>query len=234
VSGIFTCKICGKTFPTVGALGGHSNVHRSSDIELTDIQKQVILGSLLGDMWIYKHGHSGVNPEVGVKHSTKQRDYIMWKYEILRDIAREPPREFAGDGYGKGTIMLQFSSKSLSCLNSIYNATHPGNVKRVTKEWLDMINHPIAIATWFMDDGCRESKYRFSFALGRSESDACFMLQSFMVGKWNIETSLYTHIGKIEHRDRTQMYLVTNKENSSKLKSLIEPYIIPSMMYKIR
>jgi hypothetical protein len=221
-------------FSTVGALGGHSNIHRNSDVKLTDLQNQMILGSLLGDMWIYKNGHSKLNPEVGVKHSIKQRDYILWKYDVLRNIARGYPTEFPGSGYGKGTTMLQFSSKSLQCLNSIYNATHPDGGKCVTKEWLDMINHPIAIATWFMDDGCRHNAYQFSFALGRSESNVCFLIQEFMREKWDINTVIYTHIGKVGKRDIVQKYLHTNTQDSDKLKTLIKPYIIPSMMYKIR
>jgi hypothetical protein len=229
-----TCEICESTFSTVGALGGHSNIHRSSDIELTDIQKQVILGSLLGDMWIYRNGHEGLNPEFGVKHSSKQKDYILWKYETLQNLARGEPKEFDGGGYGEGTRMLSFQSKSLPCLIPIFNATHRDGRKCITKEWLDMINHPIAIAVWFMDDGCSDSKYRFSFALGRSTMEECFALQSFMRDVWDIETTVYNHIGKVGQRDNIQRYLFVSKQNITKLQDLIKPYIIPSMMYKIR
>lgn len=231
---MFTCKNCGKNFKTVSALGGHSNIHRRSDVELTDLQKQVILGSLLGDMWIYRNGHKGLNPELGIKHSLKQKEYILWKYEILRNLARGVPTEFNGSGYGKGTRMVAFQSQSLSCLIPIFNATHRGGLKCVTEEWLSMITHPIAIATWFMDDGCRHNPNQFSFALGRSESDACELLRSFMREKWDINTIIYTHIGKVGRRDIVQKYLHTNTRDSEKLKTLIKPYIIPSMMYKIR
>jgi len=230
---MYICEKCGKSFPKQNGLGGHMNIHRSENIELTELQEQMILGSLLGDMWIYKNGHSGLNPELGVKHSTNQRDYIMWKYEMLRDIARGFPKEFAGSGYGEGTTMVAFHSKSLPCLIPIYNATHPDGNKCVTKEWVDMISHPISIATWFMDDGCRHNKNQFSFALGRTEQDACDLLQSFMIDRWDINTVIYTHVGKSGSRGVVQKYLHTNTKDSVKLKELIEPYVIPSMRYKI-
>jgi hypothetical protein len=231
---MYMCEKCGMRFSTSRSLGGHSNIHRNSDVKLTDLQQQIILGSLLGDMWIYKNGHSKLNPEVGVKHSSKQRDYILWKYDILRNIARGFPIEFPGSGYGKGTTMLQFSSKSLQCLNSIYNATHPFGRKHVTTNWLEMINHPIAIAVWFMDDGCRNNAHQASIALGRSESNACSLLQLLMKDRWDIDTVVHTHIGKVGSRDITQTYLHFNKKPFDALRTLIKPYIIPSMMYKIR
>jgi DNA-directed RNA polymerase subunit RPC12/RpoP len=66
------------------------------DIQLTKTQEQMILGSLLGDMAIWRQ-HKGVtgtsNPELRISHSTKQRDYVMWKYDILKNIARREPYE---------------------------------------------------------------------------------------------------------------------------------------------
>lgn len=230
--GVYTCEICGKDFETHNSIGGHSNIHRNIDVEPTDFQKQVILGSLLGDMWIYRNG-GGVNPEFGVTHSTNQREYILWKYNVLHNLARGVPEERDGTGYGKGFRTMHFHSRSLPCLIPILEATHREGKKCVTREWLDMINNPVALAVWYMDDGCRNKKTTSTFALGKMANDEGALLQSFMKNKWGIETKLDVIIGKVGQRDNTQLQLRTNKADSIKLWKLIEPYVIPSMRYKI-
>ncbi len=41
---------------------------------------QILLGSLLGDMYLRKECK---NPNIEETHSTNQKDYLKWKYKIL-------------------------------------------------------------------------------------------------------------------------------------------------------
>jgi hypothetical protein len=43
---------------------------------------QIILGSLLGDMYC---GKEGLNSHIEETHSILQKDYLAWKYSILKD-----------------------------------------------------------------------------------------------------------------------------------------------------
>lgn len=71
-----------------------SEVHRlnyhtmKNHIHLTDIQRQLIMFSLLGDGHIDKRKEQ---PVFIVSHAENQRDYLYWKYEILKNLCNKGP-----------------------------------------------------------------------------------------------------------------------------------------------
>src|SRR3989344_7267463 len=58
---------------------------------LNRIQKDLIIGSLLGDGSLRLMGRSREASFV-VDHSEKQKDYVLWKYEVLRNWVNREPR----------------------------------------------------------------------------------------------------------------------------------------------
>jgi hypothetical protein len=212
------------------------------DITITDFQRQMILGSLLGDMAIWKQGkkttkYGLANPELRISHSTKQREYVMWKYEILKDIARKEPYEFVQkSGFGVGFSSCRFETKSLPCLNSIYDVVvGKDGKKHISQEWLDQITHPVALATWFMDDGSRGGDYfRPWFALGLSTDSEVEIIREWLIDKWGLTTRYYREGGSpSSYNENTYARVYISNIDKEKFKRIIQPYIIPSMIYKI-
>jgi len=210
----------------------------NDDIALTKIQEQMILGSLLGDMCIWRQ-HKGItgisNPELRISHSSKQRDYVMWKYDILKNIARKEPYEIIQKtGFGAGFSAVRFETKSLSCLNPIYDVVMgEENEKHITQEWLDMITDPIAIATWFMDDGSlgRTGRGCQWFALGLSTDNEVDLIQSWLNDVWSLKTSYTRSTGT--YNDNTYAILSILAVSRNEFNRIIIPHIIPSMKYKV-
>ena len=209
------------------------------NITITDLQKQMIFGSLLGDMCIWKQ-RSGVRcrmarPELRISHSTKQRDYVMWKYEILKNIARKEPYEFIQKtGFGAGFGSCRFETRSLNCLEPIYSVViGKDGKKHVTQEWLDQITNPIALATWYMDDGSKGSGFRIKpwFAMGLATEQEVNIVQEWLRNTWGIETNYNRATGY--YNDNTYAILSITLGYREKFIQLIKPYIIPTMEYKI-
>jgi len=59
---------------------------------LSNIQKQVILGSILGDGYMRKK----TNAHLQITHSYKQKDYVDWKYKILKNFVSSVPKKYDG------------------------------------------------------------------------------------------------------------------------------------------
>ena len=57
---------------------------KNNDIPLTQIQKDLIYGSLMGDA---KRQHTKWNSSVGFGHGSGQKDYLEWKYFMLKNVA---------------------------------------------------------------------------------------------------------------------------------------------------
>ena len=214
-------------------------------LELTEIQRQLILGTLLGDGHI-RVPDNGSHPLIKIAHSVKQKEYVVWKYDHLSSLCRMKPYEGTSELNDRTYGNCYFSTRSLPCLDEIYKLTVIDNKKTVTKSWVDAITHPIALAAWFMDDGTINQQKKKSgnscttdmrFALGNASDSECNTLSKFLNDVWDIPTKLCklppTKHGKYEGRIYSELR-ITRTENLMRFKDLIQPYIIPSMSYKTR
>lgn len=64
---------------------------------LTQLQKSVIIGSILGDGHLRKAlGRKDAFLEIN--HSIKAKEYVNWKYSILKSISKSNPKMRKGNG----------------------------------------------------------------------------------------------------------------------------------------
>lgn len=230
-----TCIICGEEYNSGRGLHWHMRSHTHDHVIPTELQRQVILGSLLGDMSISARSKKH-NPYIQVGHTTKQTEYLMWKFNILKSLTtgREPSVSswYQTDlGYKSGKKIynsIHFQTRSLRCLVPIYDMVRSNGNKHVSTKWLNEIKDPIGIAVWYMDDGCLLSKFNAVFALGLRSPGEQFAIQDWMMATWDIETHIYT-----QTNTKYKILSISSKSNLRKFRDLVEPYIIPSMRYKI-
>lgn len=195
---------------------------------------------ILGDGYL----HTTKNPKseyVGLKleHSTAQVDYLKYKADILLSIfGGKTPSIYFRDRLDKRTNRTYKSCatyKSNSYLKILKGWIYKNGVKTYSNEVLNMLT-PEGIALWYMDDGGKGSVYiskktgKISSCVSYLCTDCSFeqatLLKEYFLSKWGIEFKLY-NIRKDQYR------LAANTANSKKLVSLVRPYIIPSMQYKI-
>ena len=183
--------------------------------QLSHIQEQMILGSLLGDMNIGKPRKHYPTCRLALVHSTKQKELFMKKVEILG--------EFMGDNRTNNTYStIRGNSKSHKVFNDIYNKLYINGVKTITQEYLDMIDHPIALAYWFMDDGSHSGTIATnSFSLNEVN-----LLSNWLKNKFDINTT-------IQKNNNYYIIYITSYSRIN-FDELVAPYIIPSMKYKLK
>lgn len=114
------------------------------------------------------------------------------------------------------------NSKSHKVFTDIYNILYLNNNKILTQEYLNKINHPIALAYWFMDDGTE----RGTIATHCFSEEENNLLLNWMLNKWNIKCS-------IQHEKKyLKLYILS--ESRLDFERLIFPYMVPSMYYKLK
>ena len=191
-------------------------------VNLTEEERNVILGTLLGDGSISLSGPNQTSARIRIQQSLSQKRLVKWKYERLKRLVGTRPRVVSNGGYGK--LLCAFSTLSFPELKDIYEMTHVGTKKAITTQWLESISHPIALAVWYMDDGSQGRSAMFIHTEGYSQKENK-MLSAWLTDRWNIENKIIS-VGKYW---RLQ-FPATGRDF---FQDLIREYVIPEMSYKI-
>jgi recombination protein RecA len=113
---------------------------------LSDQQMQVILGSLMGDgnLSPNRRGRSGTRFRLG--HGAQQAAYLDWKVSLLGNI------ECSRRTDARGAVFADFTP--LPELAELHDVVYFGDGKKhLSWDYLKALS-PLALAVWYMDDGC--------------------------------------------------------------------------------
>lgn len=188
-----------------------------NELLLTQEQREIILGTVLGDGSITPAG------SLCVAHSHKQYSYIYWLHHKLK------PLTFNLKHIQKSNA-FRFSTKSLDFLKTLRRTLYPDGIKVINREMLQDLT-PLSLAIWFMDDGGLMGSNNFISTEGFTHDDRKIITDYFL-DKWNIQTKIRKHFSK-----RQQKYYYAHffdAENSFKFTNMIKYHLVPSMLYKIR
>ncbi|MDD5318869.1 MAG: hypothetical protein PHF79_03615 [Candidatus Pacebacteria bacterium] len=184
---------------------------------LSQIQLAVIIGSLLGDGYI-RTIPGRKNSFLEINHSIKQKEYVDWKYEILKEITVSGPKSRIID---KVRTAYRFYTKQLPELTQLEKRFYQNGKKVIPN---DLIISPLSLAVWFMDDGskCRECDVYLNTQQFGLE-DQMRLLDTLKA--FNIDARL--------NKDKVYKRIRFMKSSLAQFRNLVKPYIIPSMKYKI-
>ena len=96
--------------------------------------------------------------------------------------------------------------------------------KKVIPNNIEELLTPLALAIWIMDDGTFKSP-RIRIATNCFKKQEVELLGRALESKFNIKSSL--------HYNNANYQLYIKKESMPKLKKLVLPHIVPSMLYKL-
>lgn len=183
---------------------------------LTNRQKAIIIGTLLGDGYLTSNGSLQVEQ--------KDRPYVEWKYEELRGIAGKPPRFILrfDKRTGKNTFAWRFYTRTV--LKEYRECFYPQGARVVPCNIKDLLTDSLALATWYMDDGGRggNTPKGMIFTVSGYSSEDQRRLKNCLKTNFGIEITIHAN------RD---LYVPANQ--AEKFAELVRPHIIPVMRYKI-
>jgi recombination protein RecA len=185
------------------------------NLHISDLQLQIIYGSLLGDASIPSHPKG--EGRISFMHCKAQADYILWKHSHLKGICNQPPKPTRNEAWWFQTFEHPFFS-------SLRSKIYPNGNKSISRSILEDITHPIALAVWYMDDG--------SLVRNRPTLATCCFTESeqHLLSFWLKETF---GIGSSPRLQGRYWYLSVNSEFRSKFVDIIDSHVIDSMKYKL-
>jgi LAGLIDADG DNA endonuclease family protein len=125
---------------------------------LTDYQKQVFTGCMLGDGWM-ELGTYGKNPSFRAEHCLKDKEYVQYLYSIFENFCTEKgyserTRTDNRPGWPKHTYSACFHTRSIPAFVEHYNRWYKNGKKIIPLDLKASELTPAACAVWFADDGC--------------------------------------------------------------------------------
>ena len=184
---------------------------------LTQLQRSVIIGSLLGDGYL-RIFPKRKNALLEINHSIHQKEYVDWKYEILKSVSASAPRARKSNGT---RVAYRFYSRQIPELTQFYALFYREGKKRIPN---DIALDPISLAVWFMDDGSKCRNY-----------DVYLNTQQFSVKDQKKLLRALHALGFAATLNKDKHYYRIRflKSSIEKFNRFIGRFIIPSMAYKL-
>lgn len=181
---------------------------------LSEKQLDLIIGSLLGDGHLAK---TTAGYAFRVNHGLAQKEYVLWKYQLLKDLVRSAPKQSSRSFFFRTITHQKF--------DQLYDQFYKSGQKQLLDfEFLASKLNPFILAVWIMDDGSRDwNSIRLnsqSFSLKENQT-----LQKLLQAKLGIDSSL--------NRDKDRYRIRISKNSVNKVIEIAKPHIIPSMLYKL-
>lgn len=188
--------------------------------ELTEFQQAVLVGTLLGDGSIAKHGH---HHRLFVKHKIAHRALAAWKREVFIDFTTMPLHQFDQRLNGNRYPCVQFVTRTDPVFSQWRERFYEGRRKIVPAD-IDSLVSPVSIATWLMDDGTAD-RAGVSFQTHSFELDEVERLGAMLWIRFAITASVTTNKGK--------WILYVPKASLERLRQIVDGYVLSEFAYKL-
>jgi len=192
-------------------------------------QLQLILGSLLGDARLEcrsKSIRAKHTARLRIHQSDKQKDYVFWKYDKLRNFVIRGPRftkVWHDSKRNKDHYSWYFHTQSNETLGLIHKLFYQNNIKVVPRDLIEILD-PLGIAVWYMDDGSNNGS-NITLNTHCFSNEEQEMIRNWFRDKFAIRTTLV--------KDRSKFKIAIGCNEMPKFMNIVQSHIIPSMSYKI-
>jgi len=193
---------------------------------MTDNQHAILIGTLLGDGYLQTTGKN--RARLRLEHSSKQEQYLSWKVEQCHELFMTPIHHLSRfhPTWKKTYYYVRIQSVADESLYQLYDQFYHDGKKRVPENIAVLLRHPLSLAVWYMDDGYYYVRDHIAYLYIPSYTPADRQL---LIDGLKESYSL-SPVLKCKKKGFVLMFPV---KETKKLMEIIQPYVIPSMSYKL-
>ncbi len=182
---------------------------------LNEKQMSVVIGSILGDAYIYPAG------KICFEHSEKQYSYLMWKFDFLKKVSY--PKVSRVERFDKRFNHINVSYRFFlrQYFKTLREIFYPAGVK-IIPQGIDKWFSPLTLAVWYMDDGYLKNNKYPELATESFSLEQLSYIKFLLSKKYFISSD-------VTNKQRLRIKLQSIKS----FFSLISSYIHQSMTYKL-
>lgn len=188
----------------------------------------VIFGCLLGDVHAeYRSGRT----RICFAQESSNAGYLYWLHSFFARRGycnpEKPKLQERLGANGKVRFVLRFKTWSFQSFNWIHKAFYQDCVKRVPNTFfLNLFFNQQALAVWIMGDGTKSGS-GLSIATNSFKHEDLLRTQLFLKKKYDFTVG----VNKCGYDNQYVLYF--HAKTMPKLASLVKPYFVESMTYKL-
>jgi hypothetical protein len=193
-------------------------------------QRHLLIGSLLGDGCLRFPGRSH-HANLTVEHGEEQKEYVWYKYERLREWVLTPPRNVVRTYHKDRTRSLgswRFSTITHPVFTDYHTLFYRDGAKVVPSNLCDLVEDPLTLAIWLMDDGSKNKDVLFLSTqnfTSQEQQQLCECLRR----RFGIDATVNFH----SHGKTRKLYRIRlTRAGSLQAARLVAPYVVASLSYK--
>lgn len=197
-------------------------------IVISDRANQIILGSLLGDGSIIR---KNTNCIFTVRHSLIQKNYILYKYNLLTGENLDIKYSERNTSYGCSNINGRVIKDNGYCeiktkTNQVFNK-YRDEWYIPNKEVPDSIYelNALGLSIWYMDDGAVHFPTGAYFSTNGFSHISQLKLQDMMLKNFGLHVNIH------KNKNNEVLYLI--QKDYSKFISIVKEFICSEMNYKV-
>ena len=196
------------------------NAEGSSGSDLTGRQQSVLVGTLLGDGCLARHGRYH---RLHVKHKGVHRRLAELKRDIFVNHVSMPLHEFDQRLGGRLFPAVQFATRTSPVFTEWHSRFYGAGGKIVPQD-VDGLLTPLALAVWFMDDGAADFA-GVTFQTHSFTFEEVTMLGMALRERYRLETNT--------RRNKGRWLLYIRSASVDRMEELVGPHILEEFRYKL-
>ncbi len=193
---------------------------RSTPQVLTSRQQEVLVGTLLGDGCLAKHGRFH---RLFIKHQIAQRSLAELKRDVFGDFVTMQLNQFDQKLGDNRYPCVQFVTHTSPVFSKWHSTFYVGRRKIVPTDLAELLT-PMALAIWFMDDGGADYA-GLNLQTHNFELEETKRLGVILAERFSIQSRTRANKG------RWIVYIPASSVGT--LRSVIESHILPELRYKL-
>ena len=197
---------------------------------LSELQRQMVLGSIMGDGCLAPNVRDRSGARFRMGHGANQVTYLDWKVSLLANVPHSRTTNPEGAAFADFTPLAE--------LGELREAVYFGDGKKhLTWEFLKALT-PFALAIWYLDDGCftvdskgvqertRGGAGRIDICVEAMSGGSRERLVRFLRDTYGLDV-------KLTGRGVRKGVLQFTTAATEKFQKLVAPHVHPSMEHKL-
>lgn len=196
-------------------------------VNFTKEQIAILIGLVLGDAFLQKTGSK--NARLRLEHSYKQKDYLIWKIKKFPRLFQGEPKylERLHPISGRVYKYWRAQSNSTPVLGKWQMLFYPEGKKIVPENIGNLLNSPLSLAVWYMDDGYYYNRDKVSYLyLGRVNKKEAIWVRDALENNFHI-------VSKVLDKKNKGFVIYFSPKETLKLHRIIKKFIPPFFEYKL-